>query len=88
MKPINPVPVTAIMFMLSLSCGCFTQHQLEAVSPTTTAANTPKKAEATTAEQSSEQNPGVMDTTGKAIGDVVLFPFRALGQALTPGQAH
>ncbi|MBV8774352.1 MAG: hypothetical protein JO166_18765 [Deltaproteobacteria bacterium] len=89
MLRINPVTVTTILFLLSLSCGCFTQRQPEAAARTTTTDNsTPEGAGTTTPRQSSEHNQGVIGTTGKAIGDIVLFPFRAVGQGLTPGQTQ
>lgn len=88
MLRINAVTVITILFLLSLSCGCFTQHPAE-VAPTTANDNsTPERAGTTKPGQSSAQNQGVIDTTGTAIGDIVLFPFRAIGQALTPGQTE
>jgi hypothetical protein len=83
------ITAITIIFLLALPCGCFSQHQVEVATPATRHAYpTPKRAETTTPRKNSEQNEGVMDTTGNVIGDVVLFPFRALGEALTPGQAE
>ena len=34
--------------------------------------------------QSSQPGKGVIGTAGEAIGDTVLFPFRAFGEAFNP----
>ena len=82
---IKHVTVITIFFLVSSSYGCFSEHQGEVATPAAVHAySTPKRAEATTPRQNSAQNEGVIDTTGKAIGDVVLFPFRAIGEAFTP----
>jgi hypothetical protein len=86
MPRINTILVITIIALLPLSCGCFIHHQSESAAPGTarvdpsTQEGTPR----TTGGPSSDQGKGVMGTTGEAIGGVVLFPFRAIGQAFTP----
>ena len=86
MRPNKIVIAITVGCLLQFSFGCFSQTSSGTL-PQAAAQSNPamrKRPEPTLPAQTPGRSEGIVGTAGTAIGDIVLFPFRAITQAFTP----
>lgn len=90
MKQITLIPILAVLCVAPIAQSCSTQEETKTVERTTTTDRNPEPQESTTittttrtTTETSEKEPdSVLGATAHAIGTVILFPFRLIGDAL------
>lgn len=90
MKLYRWIPVLLVMFAFAVPSipGCASQPETKTVEKTTTTTNNPEPPKSTTTttitrtETSEKQPDSILGATAHAVGTVILFPFRLIGDAL------
>ncbi len=89
MKQITLIPILAVLCVAPIAQSCSTQEETKTVERTTTTDRNPEPQGSTTTTttrtttETSEKEPdSVLGATAHAIGTVILFPFRLIGDAL------